>query len=187
MEFIRIGENKIKLSLSEGDMQKYGIQREALEKDTTARRRALWTLLDEVKRETGIDAVAGRTVIEAFPGKKTGCEIFVTVLAKCQEIHTALYRFEGTAPLRAAVEKLEAAEKEEIPSSLYALFDGEYLLALRLPGMSGNTPTPYSFLEEYGVREKSSTFHAYAKEYGVCLYPTSAISRILSEKENFSV
>ena len=108
-------------------------------------------------------------------------------MSKLSKEETA--RFSGAAwMLRYAKEHgLEAAEKEEIPSSLYALFDGEYLLALRLPGMSGNTPTPYSFLEEYGVREKSSTFHAYAKEYGVCLYPTSAISRILSEKENFSV
>ena len=187
MEFIRIGENKIKISLSEGDMQKYGIQREALEKDTTTRRRALWTLLDEVKRETGLDAVSGRTLIEAFPGKKTGCEIFVSVLAKSKEVHTALYRFHDIASLRAAAEKLDRTQKEDAQASLYALQDGEYLLALRLPVTCGTVPTPYSFLEEYGTREKNSMFHAYAKEYGVCLYSDSAIARILAEKENFSV
>ena len=187
MEFIRIGENKLKLSLTESEMQKYGIKREELEKDTTTRRRALWTLLDEVRRETGLDAVTGRTLIEAFPGKKTGCEIFVTVLAKAKEIHTALYRFGDESSLRAAVARLDAPAEEDEGASLYALADGEYLLSLRLPAMSGRAPTPYSFLEEYGVREKGSVAHAYAKEYGVCLYPTHALSHILEEKENFSV
>lgn len=188
MEFIRVGENKLKLSLSEDEMRKYGIKREELSRDTTARRRALWTLLDEVKKQTGLDAAVGRTLIEAFPGKKEGCEIFVTVLSHTREVHTALYRFIGLDTLKTAASKLASLCPDGENASLYALTGEEYLLALKLPvTANARTPSPYSFLEEYGVREKNGVFHAYAKEYGVCLFATNAITRILAEKENFSV
>ncbi len=188
MEIVRISNTKLKLSLDDGDMQRYSITMEALSADTATRRRALWTLLDEAKRKTGVDAAGKRTLLEAFPGRRGGCEIFVTLLSGEKETHTVLYRFYGTDSLHEAAEKLDALCLEKQKSALYLSQDGTYLLVLHLSEReNGRTPSPYSFLDEYGRREKNGFFLAYIKEYGTAIYLDDAIARLLTEKENFSV
>ena len=187
MEYVRISENKVKLSLTEEDMKKYGVDVAALTSDTTARRRVLWTLLDETKKKTGVDAGGSRTLVEAFPGRRGGCELFVTLIDVKTAVHTACYRFESVASARMAAKRL-APYFSEKDASLYALSGGETVLLLPLSARGeARALTPYSFLEEYGRREKSPYFSAYVKEYGVCLYERDAVSRLCAEKTDFSV
>jgi negative regulator of genetic competence, sporulation and motility len=90
--------------------------------------------------------------------------------------------------LREAAEKLDTLGVEKQKSALYLSEDGSYLLVLPLAEReNGRTPSPYSFLNEYGRREKNDFFLAYIKEYGTTVYPDDAIARLLREKENFSV
>lgn len=188
MDIVRISNSKLKLTLDDGDMEKYGIKKETLSSDTTTRRRALWTLLDEAKRKTGIDAAGKRTLLEAFPGRCGGCEIFVTLLSERKEKHTVLYRFFDLEHLRSAAEKLNVLCAEKKKSALYRAADGSYHLALCLPeGENRQTPSPYSFLDEYGSLEKNGLSLAYIREYGTCVYPLDAITRLVTEKDNFSV
>lgn len=188
MEIIRISDTRVKLSLDEEDMKKYGIAVEDMSADTTARRRILWTLLDEAKKRTGVDAAGMKTLIEAFPGKRGGCEVFVTVASGKRELHTACYRFADMRAARAAARVLDGALGEWEKSALYTLASGDIILCISLPREKGICrDTAYGFLEEYGKREKSPHFSAYAKEYGACLYERDAISRLCEENENYSV
>ena len=186
MEYVRISESKMKLSLTEEDTKKYGVDVAALTSDTTARRRVLWTLLDEAKKKTGVDAGGSRTLVEAFPGRRGGCELFVTLVDVKTALHTACYRFESVAAARMAAKRLSSDAWKD--ASLYALSGGETVLLLPLSSRGDvRVLTPYSFLEEYGKREKSPYFSAYVKEYGVCLYERDAVSRLCEEKTDFSV
>ena len=188
MECVRIGAGKLKLTLSDEDMKKYGVDVSALNEDTTARRRLLWTLLDEAKKKTGINTAGARTLVEAFPGRRGGCELFVTLLDGAREVHNVCYRFGSIRTARTAARRMKREEADKESAALYVIDGKEAVLALALPERgAGRLLTPYSFLEEYGKREKSLYFHAYAKEYGTCVYERDAIARLCEEEDDFSV
>lgn len=188
MDIIRIGSARMKLILTEEDMKKHGITAASLTSDTAVRRRSLLSLLDEVREKTGLDAREGRTVLEAFPDKTGGYEIFVTLLEKETRMKELLYRFPSLEMLCAAVERLGDVREAFLGSTLYTLHDGTYYLALRVREEgSARLPTPYSFLEEYGERERNTLYLSYLREYGTCLCAEGALGYVLSEKETFSV
>lgn len=188
MDFVRISDTKIKLTLTEGDMKKYGIAEGDLDADTTARRRILWTLLDEVKHKTGVDAAGAKTLVEAFPGRHGGCELFITLLRGKGEVHSACYRFGSIKEAALAAEKLYREKGREEECALYTLDGGESILVLPVTERANaRTLSPYSFLEEYGKREKSPLFCAYIKEYGTCIYERDALFRLVTEKNDFAV
>lgn len=188
MDFVRISDSKVKLSLTDADMKKYGVTEKDLGADTTARRRILWTLLDEAKQKTGIDAVGAKTLVEAFPGRHGGCELFITLLREKNEVHTVCYRFKDVARARLVAKKLAKTYAEEEKAALYTLKEGDAVLILPVCERgNARTLSPHSFLEEYGEREKNPLFYAYAKEYGTCLYEERAIWRLVQENNDFAV
>ena len=189
MEIIRITEGKLKLTLTAGEMQKYGVSSALVKEDPAAARRALMPLFERLKGETGFDARGEKTLIEAFGDKRGGCELFVTLLPQKRRLHTACDRFPSLATARRAVTGLSLSREEDGGASLYALGEGEVLLVLPVgEGEGVRTFTPRTLLEEYGEREKSPLFHAYAKEYGTCLYGERAVSRLKeSARDAFSL
>lgn len=182
MEIIRVSDERFKLILDDADMKKYGITERVLTADGATRRRALLSLLDEVKRRTGVDAKGRSTLLEAFTEPSGGCEIFVTVEGEREAL---LFRFASLSHLSDALRRLTPTEAAQ-SASLYALDGAGYVLVIApssaLPGHS-----PYGFFEEYGVRERGRHALAFVREYGTCLYKEDALSRVLCEKENFSV
>ena len=106
MEIIRIGNDKLKLILTDGDLKKYSLKTERLDYDNTETRRVLWQILDEAKKETGFDAAAERTLVQAYPGRRGGCEIYVTRLIRPTGCHgrEEVYRFEDADSLFRAAE-----------------------------------------------------------------------------------
>ena len=183
MEIIRIGDKKMKLILNEGDMKKYGITETALSVSATARRRALGQLLEDVGRKTGVDVLHARTLLEAFPDGAGGYEIFVTV-GPLSGADGVIYRFSAYGHLCEAAKRMEGDECR----ALYTMGGEEYFLALSLPGARGEERlSRYSFLDEYGERERGPLFPAYIREYATCLCSENVIPYILAGKEKFSV
>ena len=80
MELILISSSKLKIMLSDADMEKYDLTAETVDYDNTATRRAFWSILDDAKNETGFDAASDRLFIQMYPSKDGGCEMFVTKL-----------------------------------------------------------------------------------------------------------
>lgn len=181
MEIIRISENKLKLILDSSDMKKYGLTERTLSQNPALRRRSLGALLEEVKRKTGVDAALRRAVLEAFPDKAGGAEIFVTVLER--ECAARLYRFTSLLHLSAAVRCLEKGEGD---ASLYSLGEGEYFLTLPV-GRTGGDGERYAFFTEYGEEKEDPLFLPYIREYGTCLCEGDALRFVMGKKENFSV
>lgn len=78
MELILIGTDKLKVMLTEEDMKFYAIEFERLDYGNTETRRAIWSILDEAKRQIGFDAARDRIYIQAYKNIAGGCELFVS-------------------------------------------------------------------------------------------------------------
>ena len=187
MEIIRIGDKKMKLILDDGDMKRYGLTEAALSADTASGRRMLARILEEVGRRTGVETRNARTVLEAFPDKTGGVEIFLTVEA-APSSGAVLYRFSCFCDLSEAVKRVENDPAVREHSALYTIGCDTYVLSLPASdARSEKTDARYRFLSEYGERETSPIFSAYVHEYGTCLCPRDAIPYILAGKGSFSV
>ena len=80
MELNLIREDKLKVLLTPFDMMKYELTCEKLDYDNTETRKAIWSILDSAKKETGFDAAIGKIRIEVYPEKSGGCSIYITKL-----------------------------------------------------------------------------------------------------------
>ncbi|MBQ7387700.1 MAG: adaptor protein MecA [Clostridia bacterium] len=79
MEFLRIGDAKIKIVLTGSELAGYGIS--ASDDGCSAKnRRAVWEILEEAKREVGFDPEGDKILVQFYPMRDGGCEMFVTKL-----------------------------------------------------------------------------------------------------------
>ncbi len=179
MEIIRIGNDKLKLILTEGDLAKYSLKPEGCRYDNTETRRVLWQILDEAKKETGFDAAAERTLVQAYPGRRGGCEIYVTRVAPHSHASSreTLYRFDEIDSLL-SVAKQSALHPEITNSMLYKADGGYYLLLLTKKDSKESPFSSLSFIEEYAERMKGDGFLSYIKEHGECLWAQDALKQI---------
>lgn len=76
MELILISESKLKIMLTADDMENNGISEDLLtygEKDV---RKVFEGILEEAKIKTGFDSSTGRLIIQVYPSKDGGCEVY---------------------------------------------------------------------------------------------------------------
>ena len=134
MELILIGTDKLKVMLTEEDMKFYAIEFERLDYGNTETRRAIWSILDEAKRQIGFDAARDRIYIQAYKNIAGGCELFVSCADAGQKslgIKKLLYRFDSMASLLCACRLLSGA----LCRRQYGLFRGRRPL---LPAAGGH-------------------------------------------------
>lgn len=187
MEIVRISEEKLKLTLGKEDLEKYSLKPEELDYDKTETRRVIWQILDDAKKRTGFDAAADRALIEAYPGRRGGCEIYVTLLCEKKKKkgvrgRFGIYRFENAETLFALCASLSRIGRQ-YESDLYRLRgDGGLFLLIKEPLEDSirkeQTLSPLSFVEEYGVRCKQAGLLPYIKEHGECLIAGNAVGRL---------
>lgn len=184
MEIIRIGENKLKLILTDEDLEKHHLKFETLNYDNTETRRILWQILDEAKQKTGFDAAAEKTLVQAYPGRKSGCEIYVTRLnARTSSVRGrhSVFRFEDASELFTVCYELSRRGRH-YEAALYEDEKEHYYLCIKEPPVSSiqkdELLSPLSFIEEYGQKLKGNTFFSYIKEHGACLIDAGAIEAL---------
>ena len=74
MELIPIGETKLKITLDEREMAEYPLRRR------DSNRAVLLRLLREIKDRCGFDTSGSRVFVQMYPGRRGGCELYVTKL-----------------------------------------------------------------------------------------------------------
>ncbi len=79
MEFLVIGDSKLKIVLTEEDMRTYNLDGN-IDAMPSGYRRAFWRVLDAAKEEVGFDPEGDKILIQFYPLKSGGCEVFVTKL-----------------------------------------------------------------------------------------------------------
>ena len=78
MEFIVIDESKIKVMLTAKDLEEFELDAEELDYANTDTKRMFWDVLSKAKRRTGFDTDGQKVLVQLYPSRQGGCEIFVT-------------------------------------------------------------------------------------------------------------
>ncbi len=192
MELIRISDSKLKIMLSAEDMAHYAITPEIMNYENTETRRAVWQILDEAKQETGFDAAGDRVLIQVYPSRSGGCELYVTKILppvpyeKKEDVRAkgdgriGLYRFGELAHLVYACRQLLRGGYNG-ESAAYTGEEGSYYLVMREKSGEGllATSPAYNPAEEYGERLPGGHGRlAYIKEYATCLCSAQAVEML---------
>lgn len=148
MELIQIGENRLKVMLTEEDMKRYAIEFELLDYGNTETRRAIWSILDEAKQQIGFDAARDKVYIQAFRGRAGGCELFVSCSEREDAPRRLLYAFESARQLAAVCRHLEA-RRFAGEGSAFSGDDGRFYLLLETDETE-KRHDPLAFIEEFG-------------------------------------
>ena len=186
MEMIRISDSKIKVILLPGDMDRYVAEND--DDGSPAERGTLRAILRDLREKTGFDVTGERVLVQMFPARDGGCELFVTRLGKLAgqkieprlpappdlPLRSAVFVFDRLPPLLRVCRHLSHIGYPHL-SAVYAGDDDLWYLVLqeRIPGAR---PSPLSFAEEFGTRRRAAVTLAYIKEHGTCISPSNAIT-----------
>ena len=156
MKMLLITEDELKVALTKGDLEGFGIKIEDIDYDNTETRRVFWSILDDAKRQTGFDAALSRIFIQIYPCSDGGCDMYVSRIGADKSGRSG--RRHGVA---CAVEKPVSRGVET--SRIYGFYRVEELLsackALRGAGklvrssayVLDGSETCYLLLEDNGV------------------------------------
>lgn len=192
MELLIISENKLKIMLNSEDMQKYGLLGAEPDYDDPPTRKKLLRILDDVKAECGFDTAADKLLIQLYPSRDGGGELFVTKLGLLStSAEQSLKRSRGVGvfcrgteifftPLFSSLLSMAGICRELRYIERSHLFFEEgrgYYLVLDQRG-SGGAPSPLWPLYEY-AEPISPTRRAYIEEHAELLIENNALSRLL--------
>ena len=80
MDILVISESKLKIMLEKEDMKRYGLFGSELNYDDPPTRKKLLSILDKAKEECGFDTGSEKLLVQLYPSKDGGSEMFVTKL-----------------------------------------------------------------------------------------------------------
>jgi negative regulator of genetic competence, sporulation and motility len=81
MEIIMISDSKIKVMLSADDLKGFDLDTASLDYSNTETKRMFWDILSRAKRSVGFDTDGHRVLVQLYPSRCGGCEMFVTRLS----------------------------------------------------------------------------------------------------------
>lgn len=77
MELILISESKLKIMLTADDMESYDISNEQMSYEVKTTRDGFEKILDVAKEKTGFDSASSKLLIQVYPSRNGGCEVYV--------------------------------------------------------------------------------------------------------------
>ena len=191
MEFLLIGESKIKIVLNEEETEKYGLDKSAPDVSGAGARRSFWRILDMAKSEVGFDPAGDKVLIQLYPIKGGGCEIFVTKLGILPEASArmvskssrvamlskkkSLYAFTELDDLIRAAKAVRAVSGEVLPESDVFSADDRYYLSIEEYGKGGE-PTEFPCILEFGS-VLAADILTYVLEHAVCITDGDGIEK----------
>jgi negative regulator of genetic competence, sporulation and motility len=198
MEMIMVSDRKLKVMLSGADLRDFGLNTEELDYTNTETKRMLWELLHRAKKSVGFNTEGHRVLVQLFPCRHGGCEIFITkseesaIRDDCEpqlhykpshyDLHTdgrdEAFRFESLEHLLAVCHRL--LEIGFVGKS-EAYSGDDHLYYLLLKGINRSEYLlldEFSFIEEYGTPASAEAVGHFLGEHGHTLCEEDAI-RIL--------
>lgn len=186
-----IGESKIKIVLNETEAIKYSLDGTATDVGGPGARRSFWKILDLAKAEVGFDPAGDKILIQLYPLKTGGCELFVTKLgilsdssarmvSKSDRIallskKNSIYSFDTLDNIISAAKAVKSQSGEISPSSdIYT--DGErYYLSIDEYGKGGE-PVEFPCILEFGTG-LTAELYTYVSEHTKRLTDGDGIDR----------
>ena len=195
MEVLKISDSKVKIMLSYNDVTRFRLQDGELNYDDPKTRRKIFDILDCVKKHYGFDYEGDKLLIQFYPSKDGGAELFVTKLgilppesakaiSKSSKIallnaKRSIYLFESFGDLLCAAKAVRHTNEIK-DSELFISENGSYYLGIYERGeIKGNIITDFAPLLEFGTpvsREK----HTYILEHSERLIAADAVRLLAS-------
>lgn len=184
MEYILINDSKLKIILDKQELSEWDISADELDYANPAARQVFEGLLGYAKKELGFDTTGYKVLIQLFPSKDGGCELFVTKLGQSarsdrierendkRQTERRAYSFDKLSHLLSACKRLSYAGYTG-ESSVWYDGEGRWFLMLSFDCPSDTL----SFISEYGEVENPRSLDLYLGEYGssVCKNNAAAI------------
>ena len=80
MEVLKISDSKLKIMMTKADMQKFGLRADKVDYNDAATRKSFFEIMDSIKASHGFETEGDKILIQFYPSKDGGCELFVTKL-----------------------------------------------------------------------------------------------------------
>ena len=177
MEFLLVGESKLKIIMSGEEMVRYKL--DTSDSGTAAQRRSFWRVLEMAKAEVGFDPAGDKVLIQFYPTRPDGCEVFVTKLgilsgssarlvSRSDKVamlskKQSLYFFDSLEDLISAAVAVKS-RADTIPSAdVYVGEVGKYFLSLD-EYTKGGEPVEFPCILEFG-KELAADFSVFVKEH----------------------
>lgn len=178
MEHILISPGKLKLMLTKRDLDKYELDDVTLYGEDNFKRKAFRELLADVKRDVGFDAAEDKVLIQLYPSKDGGAEVYITRLGlrrfDLNEKKTnSVYAFPSMSELISGCAKLRDAGK--ITKSSAWDGDGHYYLITEEESRERDS---VGGLSEICREYRSPLMEAFVKEHFHCFLESCAVERI---------
>lgn len=176
MKYFRVSENKIKVSLSVGDMELYGLSKKDETEMGKEAQAAFFRILSDIAPASRFEVGEDRMLLQFYVRLDGTGELFATKLpGKRQkpEGKRAFMRFDDGEKLRAAL----ACGALRLPDTVYRLKDAVYF------PLSASERAKYPAIPEYGGREVSWAEEAFVKEHGKLTPPSFFDGRGENEEE----
>ena len=200
MEFLLIGDSKLKIVLGEKEIKEHKLESFVSERPDREGRRSFWSLLDIAGKRVGFDTEGEKILVQIYP-QKGGCEIFVTKLgilsapsarlvAKSDKItilskSRSLYVFEDRTALVRAALAVKFLSQDRMPDAdLYILGDRFFLSVLEYK--KGGEPAEFPSILEFG-RAITAELEPYIFEHADLVIKDDAIrlfSQLSAENDN---
>jgi len=191
MEYILINEGKLKVMLELADLEEFDINAEDLDYANPVAKPVFEDILRYAREEFGFDTSGHKVLLQLFPSRDGGCELFITRLPSlCEQTksqpkvkESVAYSF-GTLSNLLAVCKRLLSKGFNGKSSAWADSQGRWYLLLSESDMLDlhSLPIPHelSFIEEYGESQSPRALSLYLGEYAQSICEGDAV-RTLGE------
>lgn len=179
MEFLLIGDAKLKIVLTEEDLKLHKLESFVKERSDREGRRSFWRVLELARGEVGFDAEGEKILIQFYPIKAGGCEVFVTKLGilsapsakmvmKSDKVTIlskgrSFYAFDSLPDLISAAHVVKAISSTDCPRGDVFFANGRYFLSLE-EYRKGGEPIEFPCVLEFG-RGITADLSLYISEY----------------------
>ena len=202
MEIIMISDNKLKVMLCKEDLSNFELSPEQLDYSNTETKRMFWDVLSRAKHQTGFDTDGQRVLVQLYPSKEGGCEMFVTKIgvlhqetdckskaSSKEKKHTVVantkkdfsfsaFRFDDTEAMLEVCRRLYAIGYIGESSAYVCENKKKYLLLSDIDFDEFAPPDEFSFISEYGDFDNSKKLRYYLSEHGKPICECDAVSTL---------
>lgn len=195
MELIRISDSKLKIILTESDMRRYALTDENLTYENADVRRAVGEMLAEAKEQSGFEPDSDRMLIEVYPSRGGGCELYVTKIlppapeekekkapppTREERGRAVVYVLPTLSALLAVCAHLARVGYRDESAAYGGRGESCYLILReqKHPLSYPHTSPLYHPAEEYGERYGGADKLAYIKEHAPCILEKDAVARL---------
>ena len=150
MDFLVISETKLKITLNHEECEKYKIKASSAEHETAELRRTLSAILSEARDRVRFEMGNEKALIQLYPSRDGGCEIFLTKLtgvgererrtiSRSDNLNTyskrrSVYEFDSLPSLTGAARAIRSKDKR---CDVYLADSGHYYITVEEGDIDG--------------------------------------------------